>query len=797
MNVNSSSSSSSSTTSGLLSTQNRLAGLISGIDTESLVLAATSKTQSKIDKQVQNKQKYSWKQSAVRTIAEAMTEFNTKYLSYSTSKSNNILSSAFFNVASAKSSSSLVGITATSTAARNAAANMRISKIAQLATATSLRSNTKVMGESSSLTTGVIEENWVEKSKTVKSDSSLTFEYDGKEYTLEVSSNIDLSQTSNYSKLESTLYDQIKKQKLESDIDLTIDKDGKISISAADDSKEVKVTGGNIADAFGITGQSGNSISGEFTEMSYNRNLGDSLSGASITVDLDGISKKINFDASDVEKYNTPDKLAEYLQDKLTTAYGTVSYIDSDGKTQDFYDADGNKVSKVSVNLVDGKLTFKTNEVKFDADGNASITNGNTSIFSITASDSSAAVGADGALKVETGTANRLNTTLTLDEVASQIGLTADSDGKYKMNINGVEFSFDGTKTVSNMMSEINSNADANVTMSYSSASDTFSLIYDDTGAQGSITVQDSGSSNLATKLFGANANDLVQRGQDAQIEVSFDNGSTYQTVTRSSNSFSLNGVTLELNGTTDSTVSQDAPITFSSETNTQTLVDKIKDFINDYNNIVEMIGKLTTEARAKSDGGSYYDPLTDSQRKEMDTDEIKEWETKAKQGILRNDSTLTTLNNKLRETMMSLNESSGYKLLGNIGISTESGATKAYSKLVIDEDKLYEACSTNPDEVEKLFTDSENGIAKNLKNVFTDYVGYTGSSGILYDLAGSSKSSVDQSSYGTTIDDINDIITQLKTRLKNEQEREYSKYTAMETALSKLNSQASMFTSS
>lgn len=938
MQVGSSSSTKSNSASGLASNQVRLSGLMSGIDTESIVFASTSKTQAKIDKQMQNKQTMAWRQTAVRSVVDKMIAFQSKYLSYSATKSNNILGTNFFNVSKVTSSSSLVAISAASTAAKNAAASMKIGSIKQMATATQVKATAKLSGDAPALTTGVVQDEWREtdiieanmrvavgdstydlkigdlsmynpndevsaqnlcnelnkkigrhseiagqvefgynaddkkfflkktdtntldpdtvigvdmvkvkdkdgnlttsdadkklfegmgftpgigskgdtlladkeanfskfyNTTTVYEGSSVSFDYQGKSYTVKLEQDIDLSSDKGGEALRDALNDALEEQGLKGKVKFFSDSEGStLSLQSLDNASEIEVTGGSIADNYGLTGKVGEDISGSSKGIGYKKSLGASLSGGSITVNFNSVSKTINFDASDIEQYNTPDKLVSYLQNKLTKAYGSVSYIDADGKTRDYLDADGNKLSKVSVSVnSNGGLSFKTNEVEtdengkavLDADGKVQLKAANSSIFSITSSEGGV-LGEVGPLRVSAGASNRVNTNTTLSELADKLGINSLDNGKYGMKINGTEITFDGNTTLTQMMDKINK-SDAGVTISYSKTSDSFSIVCNDTGAQGRIDIEEANgsSSNMAEKLFGSNISDLVQRGQDAQLTVSFDNGVSFQTITRSSNSFELNDVNIELKGKTDSSVTNDNPISFNIETNTQELVDKIKEFIKDYNEIVDMIGGMTSQARARSEAGKYYDPLTDAQRDDMDKDEIEKWEEKAKQGVLRNNTTLTTLNSKLMQAMTSLNSSSAFKTLSGIGITTEAQKGKGYNKLVIDEDKLYKACANNPDEVATLFNDQKSGLAVNLKQVFTDYVGSYGTSGVLYDLAGSSSATIDTSNYGKTIDNINDVIKRLKTQLSGEQERLYRKFSAMEVALSRLNAQSSM----
>jgi flagellar capping protein FliD len=110
---------------------------------------------------------------------------------------------------------------------------------------------------------------------------------------------------------------------------------------------------------------------------------------------------------------------------------------------------------------------------------------------------------------------------------------------------------------------------------------------------------------------------------------------------------------------------------------------------------------------------------------------------------------------------------------------------------LSVDEDALKTAITNNVDAVADLFTDTENGIANKLKTACDKYVGTSGGDGLLISLAGKSTTLVDQSTLGKQISDYTSKIKDLNTKLSDEQDRLWSKFTTMEEQLSRLNAQA------
>ncbi len=273
--------------------------------------------------------------------------------------------------------------------------------------------------------------------------------------------------------------------------------------------------------------------------------------------------------------------------------------------------------------------------------------------------------------------------------------------------------------------------------------------------------------------------------GKDLVMTAELGGSGTATPVTRSTNSFTLDGVTLNITGKTDS------PVTFTASSDVDDLYTKISDFVTAYNAIIDKVNTYTTDTPyglgAANGTTESYEPLTDAQKKEMTDDEITEWNEKAKQGLLENDTTLNSILSDLRGAM-ERTVSSGLSL-SSIGISIGGDWTSG-GKLEIDETTLQNALKTEPDKVSDLFT-SADGVAAKVKSVLTNYVGEYGNSGILYNIAGSSSTTTSSSDQlDEQISQYNDVITDLKSRLSDEQSYWQTKFSTMETKLSTLNSQ-------
>ena len=143
--------------------------------------------------------------------------------------------------------------------------------------------------------------------------------------------------------------------------------------------------------------------------------------------------------------------------------------------------------------------------------------------------------------------------------------------------------------------------------------------------------------------------------GQDSEIEL---NGVKY---TGDSNSYSINGLTIEALAETG-----DSAISITTSTDTQGVYDKVKDFLTEYNNIINEMTKLYN-----ADSAGSYEPLTDDEKDQMSDKEIEKWETKIKDSLLRRDSTLGSVMTAMHTAMMTSVEIGGKKYsISSFGIS-------------------------------------------------------------------------------------------------------------------------------
>lgn len=363
-----------------------------------------------------------------------------------------------------------------------------------------------------------------------------------------------------------------------------------------------------------------------------------------------------------------------------------------------------------------------------------------------------------------------LNTNTTLENLSLEIPLQfggIDSD-TVSFDINGEEFLFKKTDSLQTVINTINYSK-AGVRFSYSELTNKFNLQSTATGAATQIEIQ-----NNLGNLFGTGSaikmmDGIIQNGQDALLQIDG------VELTRSTNNFSIDGLNYSLlaNATT--------AITYRVEQNTAPTVDKIKNFLKLYNQLVTDLQATVDEKKNYN-----YEPLTQEEKESMTEKEIELWETKAKSGQFRNDRSLTSLLSNMRQMFFDTVSGVG-KSLSQIGF--ETGSYKDKGKIYFDETKFKTALNENPNLVSQLFikvstsTDittkyNESGLIPKMINRFSQYNGLF------------SESTVDQE-----IVKISDKIDTINTQLYNKEEYYYKKFAAMEQALASMQTQSNWLT--
>ncbi|GEL78702.1 flagellar hook-associated protein 2 [Tenuibacillus multivorans] len=244
-------------------------------------------------------------------------------------------------------------------------------------------------------------------------------------------------------------------------------------------------------------------------------------------------------------------------------------------------------------------------------------------------------------------------------------------------------------------------------------------------------------------------------------------------------NEYTLNDVNFKLTNTTEGT----AFIDVSNDKNAT--VDKITEFVDKYNEIIETITEKTSEERHRD-----YPPLTDAQKEEMTEREIELWEEKAVSGVLRNDNILQSGLSDMRsawyETVDTGNED--YNRLADLGITTSSNY-RDNGKLVFNEGKFREAIENNPDAVRNLLSNSSDGDDRGLINRVEDSLKNT--MDFVSEKAGTELRTEQQYSMGRELISMEKQISEFERRLQQVESRYWDQFTQMEKAIQQMNQQS------
>lgn len=400
-------------------------------------------------------------------------------------------------------------------------------------------------------------------------------------------------------------------------------------------------------------------------------------------------------------------------------------------------------------------------------------------------------VAADPATKNTFGASTARTTTAQVTTATTLKDLGVEDSATF--TINGTKFTFTSDYTVAKMMSEINASKNARATMTFSTLTNSFALSSSGYGTSASIEFSAENGSAGAELLstLGLTSGTLTQ-GRNLQLEV---NGETIET---SSNSFTADGTTM-----TFTSAAQGAEFSYEVKKDNSSAIDAIKSFVEDYNKIIEEVyGQL--DQKPNSD---YY-ALTDDDIEDMDLSEKQQekWEEKAKEGLLYNDSTVSTVMQKMRSVLYSTVKTADGQTfsLFSMGITT-SDDWGDHGKLELDETKLEAAFEQYADQIADLFagtTVDENGntvktgIMHKLDDVLTGAVKTTGArkdKGTLVQLAGTKTgtSATDNSIYDQ-LKSISTLISSLEARYEKQQDRYWKQFSNLETMMGSLNSQTS-----
>ena len=380
----------------------------------------------------------------------------------------------------------------------------------------------------------------------------------------------------------------------------------------------------------------------------------------------------------------------------------------------------------------------------------------------------------------------------------SELGIT--NSGSIKLTTGGETktISFDGDSTFSDVLNQFK---DAGLNASFDEKNQRFFISAKNSGAASDFKLEATGGnsskalsalglmtdevnadmeSKFGVTVKGNSANKVD--GKDAEITL---NGAKF---TSSTNTFEINGLTITANAKTTN-----GPVTLSTQTDTDGIYDMVKNFLKEYNTVINEIDKAYNAASAKG-----YEPLTSEEKDAMSDTEVEEWEKKVKDSILRRDETVGTIGDALKSVM-----SAGISVGGNTMYLTDFGInTLGYFNAPENEknayhidgdpddgntsgnaDKLKALIASDPDKVISFFTGLSQNLYSKMSDLSKSVDGYR-SFGSFYD---DKKMKSDYDTYTSKIKEMED-------KLNDYEDKWYKKFAKMESAMAKLQSKTSAF---
>ncbi|MCI8441153.1 MAG: flagellar filament capping protein FliD [Provencibacterium sp.] len=818
-------------------------GLASGLDTESMVKELLSGTQSKIDKQEGLKQQLQWKQEIYRSIIQDLLDFKNKYFDRTSTKS--LLSSGLYNAMTAVSNSSAVKVSASSSAA---AGSISV-EVAQLATSTVIKSAGRVSGSLS----GKMDSDALQSLLANAKDGqfSLQVDYNGVKKTI----TLDADKISDEESFVNELQAGIQKAhgtgikvSLEGGRISFKGSDSGQQITLTGSSDVMKAMGMKSGQSNKINGTmklkdigfstplQGGQFSFEIngTQFSYsedatlNQVISDiNSSAAGVRLTFSSMADTFTLESTetgsgfDITMSQSEGNLlsalfgagasagskvsGDVLTTKSITTNGSVSNIKDDLSKATFaFTVDGVKqtITLPKRSEEDGGA-YKQDEIidllneeldkRFNGDIRLSESGGSVSLEinggqKVSFDKSS---GADTDIAFALGFSTKEGGKNNLAVADTRIGDLSDAQQE---QLAALGFT-DETKVLSNLSGRYFFNAE------------TGRITLDSTVGDSAISAAEQEVFGIGASLGDGTVDLSAQTTQGQNAVVNIDGVWTE----RSSNSFSANGIYFDLKATTgsyeiereaDGSIKKNAdgelsiqsaagasntPVTIETERNTDQIYDKITDFVNDYNTLIEKLNGYIDEDASYKD----YAPLTSDQKKEMSEREIELWEEKAKEGLLRRDSTISTFLTQMRQALYERPAGSSIALY-DIGIETSS-SWRDKGKLVIDETKLRNAIEQNPTEVMNLFNNKDGGVATRINDILYKTANDTsGSPGTLVQIAGmKNRVSDSNNQLYTRMKQIDSQIERLKNQYEQQKTRYWNQFNAMEQMIANMNQQS------
>ena len=796
----------------------RLTGLSNSIDTEQIIKDLMKVERVPVDKLYRDKQILEWKTDNYR-------EINSKMLTLRSKSFDMQLESAYKKYSAVSSNDNIVSASATSSAALT---SYTLNSISTLAKSGNVRTGD---GQAISRSTSIASGSAISSAINTDTNNSFKISFDGAAF---VDITLAPGKVYNGTTIGSTFTDLANEIQTKLDVAIgagnvkvTFDSNNKIQFSAnnyplSDTPKTFVLQEGDSSDllktSLGFaTDITTKQLSSATKKLNMDETIYDNLmqhrfgntedlgwvvngSNSQTVNGTANMTSTVDFNSTNLSNYHitaNENQLVTVTGGPLSEITSSINYKSSSASTTNVYvdgveytSVSGKTLSELADNEVlisdDGsgkvKLTFKNGL----ADGaNVQIDSKNTYLavtgkLQTELTDNEVLIEDDGTGKAKFTFKNQFNVSTKIDVDRHDFEFTTtvfDQDG------NAIEKSLNIDSTVKSMndvVGVINGTSDTGITAFYDESTD--KMVFN---SKYSGNNNESGNDILLSGNFLTGALSMTTNTDGDNASFSINGLAT----TRKNNSFTINGVTFDLKSTSATAIS----VTVSQDVNA--VYDNIKSFVDAYNDTISLVNGKLTEDRDRD-----YTPLTSAQKEEMSDSEIELWETKAKTGLMRGDSILNRIVSDMRESFYDKVTSVSNENLDHLtelGITTSSNYLEK-GKLVIDEAKLKNAISNDPESVMNFFsnestaTDStqkynESGIASRI---------YEDTSSLINELiakAGqdSSLSVFDNSIIGKQLSSLTLSIEDYEDKLITKENNLYNRFSALESYISQMNTQS------
>lgn len=715
----------------------RLSGMVSGMDTESLVTALVSGYQLKKDNLVKAQTKLSWKQEKWKTMNTSIYSF------YSGKLSSARLSNAYSLKKSTVSNSSVATVTASSSAV-NGTQRLRVE---QLATSGYLTGG-EVKNADESKTSKITGSSKLSDITGNSSQGSITVSVDGKSKNIDMTSDMTVNQ----------FVAKLKDAGVQASFDETNQRFF-ISSKTSGEKGDFKLVANDSAGFESL--KSLRLYTKDSTTTAEYKTWADYYDEYNKASDADKANTalgKIIVSAYDKQKttFDTvaKEKLAEYNKASATVSSFKEKYADSGNDTEVYKGEPIERAkamlqaNKDSLAAIENTEQYKNDNGEFDEslltdDVKKEYNNLKKSISSL-----------------ESDIKNYTTAEETKDKLVNEgyVIVTTDDEGNEKATALSSDATGTAADAIQATVDDRNADLMTNLTTQYVTKAESSKKILASTDDE----------SEGAKRIIGK---DAIIYLNDAKF-------------TNNTSTFSINGLTIQATSVTSDEV------TITTDTDVEAIYKSIKGMFTEYNNLIKSMDEAYNAASSKG-----YEPLTDDEKEAMSDSEVEKWETKIKDSLLRKDDTLSSIINTMKNDMAASFTINGKSYsLSSFGISTLGYFASGENEKGVyhidgdsedtatagNEDKLRAAIAQDPEAVVAFFS-------KLSSKLYTDLGNKMASSSVssAYTVYNDKQMNTQYSEYNTKISDAENKVTTWEDYY-------YSKFSAMESALAKLNSQSS-----